>query len=128
MTRPKAKRFPRQTLVALREGKILGIRAGREHRIIGIWMVVVEDRLFVRSWTVKPDGWFRTFQRDPNGIIAIGDREFPIRAVLTRSERLKNAVSRAYLEKYNTPASLKYSKGLGRARSRATTSELVPAR
>ena len=52
-----AKRFPAKTIQALRDGKILGIRAGmNDHRIIGIWMVVVEDRLFVRSWSVKPYG------------------------------------------------------------------------
>jgi hypothetical protein len=36
-------------------------------------------------------------------------------------------VDRAYLAKYNTPASLKYARDLGRAKSRATTTELVPA-
>jgi len=39
---------------------------------------------------------------------------------------LKDAVDRAYLEKYRTPASLKYARDLGRPRSRATTTELVP--
>ena len=122
-----AKRFTAKTIQALRDGKILGIRAGmNDHRIIGIWMVVVQNRLFVRSWSVKPDGWFRTFQREPRGIITVGDREIPVRAVITRSERLKDAVSRAYLEKYSTPGAVKYSKDLGRAKSRATTTELKP--
>jgi hypothetical protein len=39
---------------------------------------------------------------------------------------LKDAVSRAYLEKYSTPGSIKYARDLGRAKSRATTTELVP--
>ena len=122
------KRFTAKTIQALRNGKILGIRAGTgDHRIIGIWMVVVENRLFVRSWSVKPDGWFRTFEREPRGIITVdGGREIPVRAVITRSERLKDAVSRAYLEKYSTPGALKYSKDLARAKSRATTTELIP--
>jgi hypothetical protein len=127
VTRRRGRRFPPKILDALRNGKILGIRAGSsDHRIIGIWMVVVKDRLFVRSWSVKPDGWFRAFRQEPRGIITIDNRRFPVRAVLTRSERLKDAVSRAYLEKYSTPASLKYSRDLGRAKSRATTTELVP--
>ena len=38
------------------------IRAGnRMHRFIGIWVVVVDDRVFVRSWSLKPQGWYRTF-------------------------------------------------------------------
>ena len=122
-----AKRFPQKVIRALRDGKILGVRAGmNDHRVIGIWMVVVENRLFVRSWSVKPDGWFRTFQRDPRGIITVDGSELPVRAVVTRSERLKDAVSRAYLEKYCTPGALKYSRDLGRAKSRATTTELIP--
>ena len=122
-----AKRFTPTVISALRDGKILGIRAGtNDHRLIGIWMVVVENRLFVRSWSVKPDGWFRTFQREPRGIITVDGREFPVRAVVTRSERLKDAVSRAYLEKYCTPGALKYSRDLARAKSRATTTELIP--
>ena len=123
-----AKRFAPRVLRALQDGKILGIRAGQnDHRIIGIWMVVVDNRLFVRSWSVKPDGWFRTFQREPRGVITVdGGRGIPVRAVITRSERLKDAVSRAYLEKYSTPGAVKYSKDLGRAKSRATTTELIP--
>jgi hypothetical protein len=48
-------RFPKATVAAIRDGKILGIRAGtKPHRIIGIWAVVVEGRVFVRSYTLKP--------------------------------------------------------------------------
>lgn len=124
----KAKRrFTDDILAAINEGKILGIRAGSQpHRIIGIWAVVVEGRVFVRSWSLKPRSWHRTFQKEPRGIIQVAGSEIPIRAVHTRSERLKTAVSRAYLEKYHTPGSIKYAQDLGRAKSRATTTELVP--
>jgi hypothetical protein len=121
------RRFTRKTIAAIRDGKILGIRAGTEpHRFIGIWAVVVEDRVFVRSWSIKPRSWYRTFLVEPRGTINVDGREIAIRAVHTRSERMKDAVSRAYLEKYNTPGSLKYARDLGRAKSRATTTELVP--
>jgi len=124
----KAKRrFPAEIVAAIREGQRLGIRAGSApHRIIGIWAVVVEGRVFVRSWSLKPRSWYRTFLAEPQGIIEVAGRELPVRAVRTRSERLKSAVSRAYLEKYNTPGSIKYARDLGRAKSRATTTELVP--
>ncbi len=119
--------FTNKILAAIREGKILGIRAGTEpHRFIGIWAVVVEGRIFVRSWSLKPRSWYRTFLQEPRGAIMVGDREISIRAVRTRSERLKDAVSRAYMEKYNTPGSIKYARDLGREKSRATTTELVP--
>jgi hypothetical protein len=123
----KAKRsFPRDILAAIRDSKILGIRAGTQpHRFIGIWVVVVEGRVFVRSWSLKQRSWYRTFLTEPRGVVQVDGRQIPVRAVRTRSERLKDAVDRAYLEKYNTPGSIKYARGLGRAKSRATTIELV---
>jgi len=121
------RRFSRAIVTAIHDGKILGIRAGLEpHRIIGIWAVVVEGRVFVRSWSLKPRSWFRTFRVDPRGVIQVGERVIPVRAVLTRSERLKDAVDQAYLDKFHTPGSLKFARDLGRAKSRATTTELVP--
>jgi hypothetical protein len=124
----KAKRrFPDDVLSLIRDGKILGIRAGTQpHRFIGIWAVVVEGRVFVRSWSLKPRSWYRTFLEEPCGTVQVAGREIAVRAVHTRSERLKDAVDRAYLEKYNTPGSIKYARDLGGATSRATTTELVP--
>jgi hypothetical protein len=126
-TRRKKRGFSASVLDAIRDGQVIGIRAGLEpHRVIAIWAVVVQGRVFVRSWSLKARSWFRTFVEDPRGIITVNDREIPVRAVFTRSERLKDAVSRAYLEKYHTPGSLKFARDLGRAKSRDTTTELAP--
>jgi hypothetical protein len=119
--------FPGAVVAAIRDSSILRIRAGTgPHRFIGIWAVVVVRRVFVRSWEVRAGGWYRTFLEVPRGAILVDDREIPVRAVRTRSERLKDAVSQAYLEKYTTPGSVMYARGLGRAKCRATTTELVP--
>jgi len=121
------KRFPTGVVAAIRDGQVLGIRAGTQpHRIIGIWAVVVEGRVFVRSWSLKPRSWWRTFLEEPRGIVQAAGRTIPVRAIQTRSERLKEAIDRAYLEKYHTPGSLKFARDLGRAKSRGTTTELVP--
>jgi hypothetical protein len=120
-------RFPDHILVVLRDAKGLRVRAGNtRHRFIGIWFVEVRGRVFVRSWSVKPDGWYRTFLKDPRGTIVVADQEVAVRAVSTRNKLLKDAVDRAYLKKYNTPSALKYAKDLGSQKSRATTTELVP--
>ena len=124
----KTKRgFSKKVVEAIRDGKILGIRAGtKPHRIIGIWAVVVENRVFVRSWSLKPRSWYRAFLEEPVGVIEVDGREIPVRAVFTRSERLKTAVDRAYREKYNTPGSLHYVRGFAGKKRRDTTTELVP--
>ena len=121
--------FPPRLVAAIRDDKILGIRAGSEpHRFIGIWVVVVEGRVFVRSWSLKPRSWNRTLHAERRGVIQAAGRSLRVHAVSTRSERLLDAVDRAYLEKYKTPGSIKYARDLCRPKSRASTLELVPAR
>jgi len=125
----KTKRhFSDDLLSALQESKGLRIRAGAgRHRFIGIWFVLVKDRVFVRSWSVKPDGWYRTFLKEPRGTIQIANNEIAVYAVRIKDKSLRDAVDRAYLKRYNTPGALKYAKDLGSAKSRATTLELVPS-
>jgi hypothetical protein len=121
------RRFEDDVVARIREGKMLRIRAGTgPHRIIGIWAVVVRGRVFVRSWSLKPRSWWRTFLIEPRGVIVVGKETIPVRAVRTRSERLKDEVSRAYLAKFNRGGLIRFARDLGRAKSRATTTELVP--
>src|SRR5207247_507250 len=119
-------RFSKALLAALRDGKIVRIRAGTRHRFVGIWGVVVAGRLFVRSWSVKARSWYRTFLRDPRGFIEIRKRAIPVRAMRTRSRRLKAAVDRAYLKKYGHGWELKFATDMVGPKSRATTIELRP--
>ena len=121
------KRFPADIVAKLCEGKGLRIRAGAgDHRFIGIWVVVVRERVFVRSWSVKPDGWYRTFLAEPHGAIRVGDRDLPVELVRTRDKRLLDAIDRAYLEKYSAPGAIKYARELSSPQSRAATLELRP--
>jgi hypothetical protein len=123
----KRSTFPRSVLNQIRDGLIIKIKAGdADHRFIGIWAVVVDGRVFVRSWSIKRRSWYRTFLVDPRGAIQIGARELPVRARPATSERIRNAVDRAYLAKYHTPGWAKYARDLGRPKSRATTTELLP--
>src|SRR5689334_72077 len=100
--------FPTTILESIRKEKIIGIRAGSTHRVIGIWAVVVENRVFVRSYSMKPRSWWRTFLEDPQGIMTVGEKEIKVKAVQTRSERIKDLVSEAYKEKYNRPGDIQY--------------------
>jgi hypothetical protein len=122
-----ARRFAARVRESIARGMVVGIQAGtKPHRVIAVWAVVVEGRVFIRSWSVKPDGWFRTFQREPRGRLHVGGRALPVRAAFTRSERLKDAIDRAYARKYHTPSSQRYVRDLCGRTSRATTTELVP--
>jgi hypothetical protein len=125
----KKKRFPEAVLAKIHKERILGIRAGTDsnHRVIGIWTVVVDGRVFVRSWSMKPRSWWRTFLEDPYGEIFVARRKrgIKVRAVQVKSERLKDKVSVAYREKYNTRGSIGYVEDMSRSPSRDTTTELM---
>ena len=121
-----ARRFSAPALEELGNAKILGVRAGTEHRYTGVWVVVVEGRAFVRSWNDKPTGWYRAFQAEPRGSIQLAGREMAIRARQTRSVRLRDAVTRAFAAKYNTKASEKWVRGFAEPRRTVTTLELLP--
>jgi hypothetical protein len=78
--------FSGKVVEALRNAKILGVRSGTEHRYIGVWVVVVDDRVFVRSWNDKPTGWFRALKKEPAGMIQFGDREVRVLGKAVRRE------------------------------------------
>ena len=113
-------------LAAIRDGWSLAIRAGsKPHRFSRIWAVVVEGRVFTRSWSLEPRSWYRTLLVEPHGAVQVGRRTIPFRAARARGESLKAAVDRAYLRKYARPSETRYARDLCGSRSRATTTELV---
>jgi hypothetical protein len=119
--------FAEDVLEALVSAKILGVRAGADHRYTGVWVVVVDRRVFVRSWNDKPTGWFRAFRTQPIGTIQAGNLELPVRAKLPRSERIRDAVTAAFGRKYNTKGSRKWVEGFADPARVLTTLEFVPA-
>jgi hypothetical protein len=120
--------LPAGVIAAADAAKIIGIKAGKtsDHRFVGVWPVVVGGRLFARSWTLQSGGWYRTFLGDPLGTLQVGERVVRVRARPVRSERIRDAVDRAYAEKYPTPASMKYVRGFRTERRREATIEFLP--
>lgn len=121
------RRLPTRVVAAIDAAKILGIRAGArtDHKFTGVWPVVVDGRVFARSWTLKPEGWYHTFLDDPLGTLQVGERVVRVRAVRVRSERVRDAVERAYAEKYATPGARTYVRGFRTVRRREATIEFV---
>ena len=126
------RRFPRRLVSRLDESGILRIRAGDEaaHRFLGIWVVVVNGRVFVRPWNDEQTGWRQAFLADPGhrGAIRLekDGPDIPVRARPARGERLYDAVDAAYAAKYVTNASQKWVRGFRTPQRRKTTTELLP--
>lgn len=93
---------------------------------MGVWAVVVAGRVYARSWTRKPGGWYHTFLDDPRGTLEVGRRRVRVRAVRRRDPRVWAAVEQAYAAKYPTPGSRRYVRGFRSAGRRETTMEFVP--
>ena len=119
-------RFSTAELEALDRAKILGVRSGSEHRYTGVWVVVIDGRVFVRSWNDKPTGWYRAFRDEPRGSISLPGQEWRVRARHVRSAELRRAVTVAYAAKYDTKASRKWVRGFAEEEREATTLELLP--
>ena len=67
-----------------------------------------------------------TRKGEPHGAIQVKKQEVAVVAKRVTNQKLRDAVDRAYLEKYKTPGALKYAQDLCSAKSRATTTELLP--
>lgn len=122
----KSETFADAVVGEVRKAKILGVRAGAEHRFTGVWVVVVEGRVFVRSWNDKPTGWFRAFRKHPTGTIQVGAREIRVRAKPVRSARIRDAVTAAFGGKYDTKGSRKWVEGFAEPARALTTLEFIP--
>ena len=122
------KRFTPQVALAIDECKALYIRAGSEHRFIFVWVVVVGDRVMIRSWSGKKTGWAGAFLKEKTGTIRLGRDapDIPVRARRVTGRKLLDAMDVAYGEKYTTKAAKKYVSGFSTPRRRAMTIELLP--
>ena len=125
MSKPRSG-FPKPAIALLDSAKILGVRSGTEHRFTGVWVVVVDGRVFARSWSDKRTGWYRAFVAEPLGTIQVpSGRQLRVRAKKVRGERVLDAIDEAYAEKYDTDASKKWVRGFRAPKRRATTLEFV---
>ena len=119
--------FDDETVEAFRKAKIIGVRAGTEHRFTGVWVVVVDERVFARSWNDKPTGWFRAFKKETTRTVQVGEFEIAVRAKAVRSVRIRDGVTTAFAEKYNTKGSRKWVEGFAEPERVVNTIEFVPA-
>ena len=122
----KDQRFAAKVVEALRKAKIIGVRSGTEHRFTAVWVVVVGNRVFARSWSDKPTGWFRAFKKEPNGTVQVEKIEISVQAKQVRGARVRNSVTEAFAEKYNTKGSLKWVEGFAEPERTVNTIEFVP--
>jgi hypothetical protein len=96
-----------------------------EHRTI-IWVVVVEDEVFVRSVRGAKGRWYREISSNPEGALHVEEDRIPVRAAPATDEATVDAVSAAFRSKYqqSSPAS---TEAMVRPETLPTTLKLAPA-
>lgn len=105
----------RTALKCIQSNNHIGIKAGTERdTFLEIWMVVVDDRIFARSWGFAERSWFNTFLKNSVGEIKCGDHICKIKAEIpTHEEGLMTKINNAYLSKYtSTEHNKKYAVGI----------------
>ena len=93
---------------------LIGLKAG-EYRttFLEIWMVIVNDRIFARSWGFAEKSWYNTFLSDNKGQIKCGETTFNIKAVIPADlNEISEQINIAYLQKYNNGNNSEYAHGI----------------
>ncbi|REC63665.1 DUF2255 domain-containing protein [Chryseobacterium pennae] len=98
----------------IKTNNLIGIKAGSERPdFLEIWMVVVQNRIFARSWGLAERSWYNTFLKSSVGQIKCDDEIYTIKAIVSEDiEQLTDKINRAYLTKYNFGRNRKYAMGI----------------
>lgn len=106
---------------------LTGIKAGlARESFLDIWMVVVDNRIFARSWGFAERSWYNSFLQDPNGQLKCGERIIPIKALIpTDNAEMTDKINAAYLSKYNSEHNIEYAQGITQSAHIERTMEFV---
>ncbi|GGF01649.1 hypothetical protein GCM10010984_18820 [Chishuiella changwenlii] len=106
---------------------LTGIKAGTDdHRFLDIWMVIVDDRIFARSWGIAERSWYNTFLNNENGKIKSGDKVFNIKAKIPEDlYELEEPINNAYMKTYDFGTNAFFAKGLAGKKHVEKTMEFI---
>ena len=76
------KKFSKAFLKCINETQITSVRASKgRDKFTGIWMVVVKDRIFGRSYYGADRSWYTAFLNGDNGDLKCGKEILPIKGL-----------------------------------------------
>ena len=124
------KKFSKAFLQCINETQITSVRAGKgRDKFTGIWMVVVKDRIFGRSYYGAEGSWYTSLLNGENGEIKCVKEIIPVKGVKPSDINTVNkAINKAYERKYLLKAyNKKWVDGLAEPERVARTMEFIPA-
>ena len=123
------KHFSKTFLKCISETQITSVRAGEgREKFTGIWMVVVDERIFARSYTLSERSWYTTLLSGDAGDIKCGKEIIPVKGVKPRDlKSITQAINKAYEKKYLVKVyNKKWVDGLAEPERVARTMEFIP--
>jgi hypothetical protein len=119
-----AGRLDPATLGVLRDADEVAIRTSASpDRPVIIWIVVVGDEVFARSFRGAGAKWYTASIGDGRAALELNDRRWPVGVTPVMDPAVIAQVSQAYLEKY---AASPYAKEMVRGEILPTTLRLDP--
>jgi len=122
------KHFPKEFLKAVGETQITSVRAGKDRtKFTGIWMVVVQERIFARSYYGAERSWYTALLDGNDGDLKCGKEIVPVKGVKPADiDAIADAINNAYEKKYLVKAYNKKSvDGLNEPERIARTIEFI---
>lgn len=106
---------------------LIEIKAGNEREtFLEIWMVIVGDRIFARSWGFAERSWYNTFLKDNSGQIKCGNEIFDIKAQIPNDlNEIEQQINEAYLAKYDSGENSFYAQGIIKKEHADKTMEFI---
>jgi len=123
------KKFSKAFLKCISETQITSVRAGKDRaKFTGIWMVVVDGRIFGRSYQLAERSWYTALLSGENGDIRCGKEIIPVKGLKPADIDIINGpINRAYEKKYLVKAyNKKWVNGLAEPERVARTMEFIP--
>ena len=118
--------FPNSFYEHIKNNTLIDIKGGIEREtFLSIWIVEVNDRLFVRSWNKSPRSWFTDFIKTGVGQVKYGKNIINVKGKkLPKNDKTNLLIDAAYLNKYNQEWNLKYTEGISQPEYADYTMEL----
>jgi len=123
------KHFSKTFLKCINETQITSVRAGNDReKFTGIWMVVVDGRIFGRSYSLSERSWYTALSNGETGDIKCVKEVVPVKGKKpTDIDAINAAINKAYEKKYLVKAhNKKWVDGLAEPERVARTMEFIP--
>ena len=123
------KKFSKEFLKCISETQIISVRVGKgRDKFAGIWMVVVKDRIFGRSYYGADRSWYTAFLNGDDGDIKCVKEIIPVEgSIPVDLDVINKAINKAYAKKYLIKSyNKKWVDSLAEPERVARTMEFIP--